>query len=96
MFSRYYANEFSLLPPHTVLIEYRKHHVYEMVGQLYFSDRLRHVPQRLLVDGGTGDVIEGQRCVDLVNALQDLGKIIILFEGNALKVKLLSKFYRNT
>lgn len=63
----------------TVLVEDRKHHIDHMIGQLHMRHRFRHMLESRLIDGRTGDVIERQRRVHVVDVVEKVEKVQILF-----------------
>ena len=65
-----------------VLIEESENHVDQMFVQIHFIDDLRHMPKDLLVDRTSGDVIEGQCHVDVVNVPQEIVEVSIIIEGD--------------
>lgn len=78
----------------TVLIENRKHHINHMVRQIHMRHSLRHMLQRGLVNRSSGNMIESQRSVHIVDVVQKVKEIQVLLVRNAFAV--LAKMFLHT
>lgn len=74
----------------TVSVEQREHDVDHVLADVHVGDRLRHVLQRLLVDRGARQVVEGQCRVHVGDRAQQLRERKVLLEADPLNATAVS------